>query len=68
MDVLMRTDLEMYWSENCLVKTDRASMLASLEVQVGFLDEMVLEWILPIPANQKIINGEFKSLLMPLTR
>ena len=37
-DLLMRTDLHTYLSENCLVKTDRASMLASLEVRVPFLD------------------------------
>ena len=46
-DVLMRTDLETYLSENCLVKTDRASMLASLEVRVPYLDEIVLDRILP---------------------
>ena len=67
-DLLMRTDLETYLSENCLVKTDRASMLASLEVRVPYLDEMVLDRILPLSANQKIINGELKSLLMPLAR
>ena len=68
MDVLMRTDLEMYLSENCLVKTDRASMLASLEVRVPYLDELVLDRVLPMPADQKIINGELKSLLLPIAR
>jgi len=67
-DFLMRVDLETYLSENCLVKTDRASMLASLEVRVPYLDEMVLDRILPLSANKKIINGELKSLLMPLAR
>ena len=51
-DVLMRTDLETYLSENCLVKTDRASMLASLEVRVPYLDETVLDRILPLPARR----------------
>ena len=41
MDLLMRADLETYLSENCLVKTDRASMLASLEVRVPYLDELI---------------------------
>jgi asparagine synthase (glutamine-hydrolysing) len=67
-DVLMRTDLETYLSENCLVKTDRASMLASLEVRVPYLDETVLDRILPIPAKEKLRSGQLKALLMPIAR
>jgi asparagine synthase (glutamine-hydrolysing) len=67
-DVLMRTDLETYLSENCLVKTDRASMLASLEVRVPFLDETILDRILPLHADKKIVNGQLKALLMPIAR
>jgi asparagine synthase (glutamine-hydrolysing) len=64
----MRTDLETYLSENCLVKTDRASMLASLEVRVPYLDETVLDRILPIPTQAKICGGQLKALLMPIAR
>jgi asparagine synthase (glutamine-hydrolysing) len=67
-DVLMRADLETYLSENCLVKTDRASMLASLEVRVPYLDELVLERILPLPAEWKIVGGQLKALLVPIAR
>ena len=67
-DVLMRADLQTYLSENCLVKTDRASMLASLEVRVPYLDELVLDRILPLEANKKIVNGQLKALLQPLAR
>jgi asparagine synthase (glutamine-hydrolysing) len=67
-DLLMRADLETYLSENCLVKTDRASMLASLEVRVPYLDETILDRILPLHANKKIVNGELKSLLLPLAK
>ena len=67
-DVLMRSDLETYLSENCLVKTDRASMLASLEVRVPYLDEMILDRILPLPSINKIPNGQLKALLMPIAR
>lgn len=67
-DLLMRVDLETYLSENCLVKTDRASMLASLEVRVPYLDEMVLDRILPLSADKKIIDGELKALLIPLAK
>jgi asparagine synthase (glutamine-hydrolysing) len=67
-DVLMRTDLETYLSENCLVKTDRASMLASLEVRVPYLDEKVLDRIVPISAKAKLCGGQLKALLMPIAR
>jgi asparagine synthase (glutamine-hydrolysing) len=67
-EVLMRADLETYLSENCLVKTDRASMLASLEVRVPYLDETVLDRILPLPATAKIPGGQLKALLMPIAR
>lgn len=68
MDSLMRTDLETYLSENCLVKTDRASMLASLEVRVPFLDELLLDRLLPLPADRKIIDGSLKALLKPIAK
>ncbi|HLV02459.1 MAG TPA: asparagine synthase (glutamine-hydrolyzing) [Acidobacteriota bacterium] len=68
MDSLMRVDLQTYLSENCLVKTDRASMLASLEVRVPFLDEFLLDRILPLPAESKIQNGKLKALLLPIAR
>jgi asparagine synthase (glutamine-hydrolysing) len=67
-EMLMRADLETYLSENCLVKTDRASMLASLEVRVPYLDETVLDRILPLPVQAKIHGGQLKALLMPLAR
>jgi asparagine synthase (glutamine-hydrolysing) len=62
----MRTDLETYLSENCLVKTDRASMLASLEVRVPFLHETILERILPLHAGKKIVDGQLKAMLLPI--
>ena len=64
----MRADLTTYLSENNLVKTDRASMLASLEARVPYLDETVLDRILPLPAKAKIANGQLKALLMPIVR
>jgi len=67
-DVLMRADLRTYLSENCLVKTDRASMLASLEVRVPFLDELVLDRVLPLHSAQKLRNGQLKALLLPMAK
>ena len=67
-DNIMRADLETYLSENCLVKTDRASMLASLEVRVPYLDEVILDRILPLAATHKISHGGLKSLLLPIAQ
>jgi asparagine synthase (glutamine-hydrolysing) len=67
-DFLMRADLGTYLSENCLVKTDRASMLASLEVRVPFLDELVVDRVVPLHASKKIADGTLKALLMPLVK
>jgi asparagine synthase (glutamine-hydrolysing) len=67
-DVLMRADLETYLSENNLVKTDRASMLASLEARVPYLDETVLDRILPLSAQEKVGRDQLKALLMPIAR
>jgi asparagine synthase (glutamine-hydrolysing) len=47
---LMRADLWTYLSENCLAKTDRASMAASLEVRVPILGNDVLDAVLDLPA------------------
>lgn len=65
-DLLMRTDLTTYLNDNCLVKTDRMSMLNSLEVRVPYLDELVVKEAVHLPADWKIYNGKLKSLLMPL--
>jgi asparagine synthase (glutamine-hydrolysing) len=67
-DVLMRADLSTYLSENCLVKTDRASMLASLEVRVPFLDETIADRIIPLPARTKMPGNQLKALLHPIAR
>jgi asparagine synthase (glutamine-hydrolysing) len=41
-------------------------MLASLEVRVPYLDEIVLDRILPLPTNEKIRRGQLKALLLPI--
>lgn len=46
---LMRADLWTYLSENCLVKTDRASMAYGLEVRVPMLGKSVLDVALGLP-------------------
>ncbi|MEO5345404.1 MAG: asparagine synthase (glutamine-hydrolyzing) [Magnetococcus sp. YQC-9] len=53
----MRADLWSYLSENCLVKTDRASMAHGLEARVPMLGNPVVNAALMIPAAIHLANG-----------
>lgn len=66
-DALMRADLWTYLSDNCLVKTDRASMHHSLEVRVPMLGRPVMDLVLPEPASVKL-HGGMKGILLELSR
>ncbi len=50
-----------YLSENILVKTDRASMLNSLETRAPFLDNEVVEFAMNLPSKFKV-NKELLKL------
>jgi asparagine synthase (glutamine-hydrolysing) len=66
-DQLMRADLWTYLSENCLVKSDRASMAHSLEARVPILGNPVVDLVLPQPASVKMQLG-LKSVLVELSK
>ena len=57
-----------YLQEDILVKVDRASMAASLEVRAPFLDVHVLEFLLRLSPAHKVANGTTKLLLRRLMR
>ncbi|GAB4168664.1 MAG: asparagine synthase (glutamine-hydrolyzing) [Rhodocyclaceae bacterium] len=65
---LMRADLWTYLSENCLAKTDRASMAHGLEVRVPLLGNAVLDTVLGLPAQAHLDAGGGKALLRELAR
>jgi asparagine synthase (glutamine-hydrolysing) len=65
---LMRADLWTYLSENCLAKTDRASMLHSLEVRVPMLANAVLDRVLALPAHVHFDDTGGKVLLRRLAQ
>lgn len=65
---LMRADLWSYLSENCLVKTDRASMLHSLEVRVPMLSNALLDRALELPASVHFDGGGGKAILRRLAQ
>ncbi|MBI4600731.1 MAG: asparagine synthase (glutamine-hydrolyzing) [Planctomycetes bacterium] len=66
---LQSVDLETYLPDDILVKTDRMSMMSSLEVRVPFLDHRVLEYALSIPSawrmGKRILKRAFGRLLPP---
>lgn len=56
-DALIRADAWTYLSDNCLVKTDRASMAHSLEVRVPLLGNPVVDEVIRQPASVKLARG-----------
>jgi asparagine synthase (glutamine-hydrolysing) len=52
-----------YLADDILVKTDRASMAASLELRAPFLDPRVIDFLLSVPPGLKLRGGTRKYLL-----
>ena len=57
------TDIQMFMTGLNLTYTDRASMAASVEVRVPFIDKTVVEWAMALPGRFKIKNRIPKYLL-----
>lgn len=70
-DLVAWLDLKTYLPDAMLYKVDRASMAASLEVRVPYLDNSVIDYALNVPFDQKSNNhfknkAVLKSLLMQI--
>ncbi len=65
---LLRADLWSYLSENCLTKTDRASMAHGLEVRVPLLADVIQDRMLSMPAGVHFDAGGGKAILRALAR
>ena len=53
------SDIQNYLTERLLVKTDRTTMLSSLEARVPFLDHKIIEWALQHNCNERIKANKF---------
>ena len=65
-DVLSRMlyfDSKTWLVDDLLIKADRMSMAASLELRVPFLDYRLVEFASTIPSKYKVKNGEGKYIL-----
>jgi asparagine synthase (glutamine-hydrolysing) len=60
---IMQLDLTTYLPDDLLVKSDRASMAASLEVRLPFLAYPLVEYALSMPTSLKIRGMKTKYLL-----
>lgn len=65
---LMRADLWTYLSENCLAKTDRASMAHGLEVRVPLLGNAVMDEVLSLPSRAHFDERGGKAILRKLAK
>ena len=63
---MMYHDTRSYMCDDVLTKVDRASMAASLEVRVPFLDPEVFAFAWSLPMNLKLGNGTGKLVLRRL--
>ena len=65
---VLRTDRRFYLQDGVLVKTDRASMSASLEVRVPMLDHEMVRFANGLPADRKLRGTRTKWLLREWAR
>ncbi|MEX0741501.1 MAG: asparagine synthase C-terminal domain-containing protein, partial [Phycisphaeraceae bacterium] len=63
LDQALYVDVKSYLTDNCLVKMDRMSMVASLEARVPLLDKELVALAFAVPAELKLAGGQTKPLL-----
>jgi asparagine synthase (glutamine-hydrolysing) len=65
---MLFVDLQAWLPDDLLVKADKMTMAASIELRVPFLDHVVVEFASRLPENMKIRDGQSKYLLKRLMR
>ncbi|CAA7612145.1 Asparagine synthetase [Magnetospirillum sp. UT-4] len=62
-DRIMALDMDFFLAGNGLFQCDRMTMAASLEARVPLLNQDVLDYVLPLPIDMKMLGGHPKGLL-----
>ncbi len=65
---MLAADQQAWLSDDLLVKADKMTMAASIELRVPFLDHRVVEFAGSLPVSLKLHNGEHKYLLKKVMR
>jgi asparagine synthase (glutamine-hydrolysing) len=60
---MLAVDFAGWLPDDLLAKVDRATMLASLEARVPYLDRRVVEWVAARPGREKIAGRALKRML-----
>ncbi len=68
LESLQWLDIRSFMGELVLTKVDRASMAASLEARVPFLDHGLFDFVMSLPSDQVYKRGVQKPLLASLLR
>jgi asparagine synthase (glutamine-hydrolysing) len=65
---MLAADQQAWLPDDLLVKADKMTMAASIELRVPFLDHKVVEFAGSLPVNLKLLNGRSKYLLKQIMR
>jgi asparagine synthase (glutamine-hydrolysing) len=61
-------DLKVWLPDDLLIKADKTTMAASIELRVPFLDHTLVEWLWRLPSDLKLRGSTGKYLLRQATR
>jgi len=60
---MLYVDTKTWLVDDLLLKADKMTMAASIELRVPFLDYRLVEFAMSLPSTQKIVNGSSKHIL-----
>lgn len=65
---VLQEDIKTWLVEDILVKLDKMSMAASVEIRVPFLDQKLAEWIISLPISRRMTWWRGKQILFEAMR